>query len=361
MRITFLLHTHSAYPGGGPRVIFEYANQLIDRGHEVSVVLPYSLSIRENIGSIKDIVKYQLRKYGALGGYKPSKWFKLNGKVKLYYVPSLNERYIPKSDALIVTYWPTAEIANKYSYNPKWIFYLIQGEDHVIDNIDPERVKRTWKYPYTKIVISKWIQNQLKSNGEESIYIPNGNDKENFNIDMPIEKRNPFNIIMLYHPLPFKGSNIGLDILNKVRTVHPLLQLTLFGVPARPRNLPDWVTYHQKPSSLQLRNLYNNAAIYISASLSEGWGLTGCEAASCGAALCLSDIGGHREYAIHGVNSLLCPPGDITSMVNSTCRLITDDQLRVQLAKKAYEQLDGFSWVKSARLLEKAIMNILSI
>src|SRR5690625_6129378 len=43
MRITFLLPTFAPRPSGGFRVVYEYANRLVERGHEVTVVHPRRL------------------------------------------------------------------------------------------------------------------------------------------------------------------------------------------------------------------------------------------------------------------------------------------------------------------------------
>jgi len=43
MRITFLMPGYMWTPSGGYRVIYEYANRLVDRGHHVTVVHPRRL------------------------------------------------------------------------------------------------------------------------------------------------------------------------------------------------------------------------------------------------------------------------------------------------------------------------------
>ncbi|HWN72720.1 MAG TPA: hypothetical protein VNN15_02810, partial [Solirubrobacterales bacterium] len=41
MRIVFVLPARSAAPVGGFKVVYEYANRLVERGHEVALVHPW--------------------------------------------------------------------------------------------------------------------------------------------------------------------------------------------------------------------------------------------------------------------------------------------------------------------------------
>src|SRR5579885_3571237 len=44
MRITFLMPCYCWVPSGGFRVVYEYANQLVARGHRVTVIHPRRLA-----------------------------------------------------------------------------------------------------------------------------------------------------------------------------------------------------------------------------------------------------------------------------------------------------------------------------
>jgi glycosyltransferase involved in cell wall biosynthesis len=113
-----------------------------------------------------------------------------------------------------------------------------------------------------------------------------------FRILLRREERPANQLMMLYHNAEWKGCDDGLQALSLVREQEPNIRAILFGVPARPKTLPDWIEYHQSPSPKLLRELYNRAAIFVAPSRTEGWGLTGCEALLCGAAL-VGD--GHRR------------------------------------------------------------------
>ena len=72
----------------------------------------------------------------------------------------------------------------------------------------------------------------------------------------------------------------------------------MFGnVGTRPA-LPDWIEYHHDPKQEVIVELYNEASIWLQASVLEGFGLTALEAMACGAALVTTDCGGYTRLCI---------------------------------------------------------------
>jgi glycosyltransferase involved in cell wall biosynthesis len=357
MVITFVLHSHSALPGGGPLVVYRYANELTRRGHNVYVINPCIISIKKNL-SFKNKVKYYARKIGIKGGYKPGKWLKVNDGVVIKWVPTLNPKYIPKSDVIVATYWKTADIINSYSSKNVKKIYLIQGEDYVCENDIYSQVINTWKMKYHKIAISRMLIKLLNNIGESAYYIPNGVEHDVFSVDVPIEDRNPKNILMMFHVLGIKGTEDGLEAISIIKKKHPEINVSLFSIFECPHNIPKWISFYKNPSRIFLRELYNKSAIFISSSLSEGWNLTACEAANCGAALCVTDIGGHREFTIPGKTALLSAPGDPSAMASNIERLINNNKLRIELANEQIKHLKSFTWERSADLFETYITRV---
>ena len=99
----------------------------------------------------------------------------------------------------------------------------------------------TWKAPLQKVVPSKWLAETARSLGEDAVVIPYGLDIENFQMVTPYEERRPNQLMMLYHNAEWKGCEEGIQALSLVRERDPEVRATLFGVPARPKTLPDWI------------------------------------------------------------------------------------------------------------------------
>lgn len=357
MKVTFILPTTGAYPSGGFKVVYEYANRLVARDYDVTIVnAPYrqqgdSSSLRAAIR----VADFAGRYLGLKGGYRPDSWFHIDQRVHLKWVPSLHPRWIPDSNAVIATAWETAEWVNDYPESKGCKLYLIQGQETIFPGVDPARVMATWHLPLKKIVISRWLQDIAADLGESAVYIPNGLNFDHFGIDIPHSKRNPHALIMLYHNEYWKGSGQGLQAMELARREFPQLRATLFGVPEESGDLPEWISYSQKPNRERLRKLYNEAAIFVGPSLSEGWGLPGCEALQCGAALCVTDIGGHREYAIHERTALLSPPKDPESLAANIIRLIHDDKFRIGLAQQGHEYISQLTWTRAVDTFEQVL------
>jgi glycosyltransferase involved in cell wall biosynthesis len=140
-----------------------------------------------------------------------------------------------------------------------------------------------------------------------------------------------------------------------VQQKDPSLRLSLFGVPDRPPSLPEWIEYHQSPSPKHLRDLYNQAAIFVAPSRTEGWGLTGCEALLCGAALVATDIDGHREFAFNEKTALTSPARSPRALADNILRLIENPELRIDLARKGFEYVRNFTWERASSSFEAAL------
>ena len=353
LKITFVLPGRGDFPVGGPKVVYEYANCLALKGHEVTVVHParsclYGLGLT---GHAKNWIRYLQIAMGKT--FRPDHWFQVDPNVTLVCVPSLSERWIPRGDVIIATAWPTAEWVSQYSGDKGRGFYLIQG----LETWDsPEdKVYATWKAPLKKIVIANWLLEVANSLGEEAVYIPNGLSTDEFQMDIPPLERDPKRIMMLYHEGAWKGSADGLEALLTVRMDDVEIKATLFGVPARPASMPKWIDYYQKPEHSLLRKLYNEAAIFVSPSWTEGWPLPPAEAMLCGAALVATNIDGHREYAYHEETALLSPARDARGLANNIERLVRDPTMRVRLATRGHMYMQQFTWERASDHLESIL------
>lgn len=354
MKITFLLTGPGDKPIGGFKVVYEYANGLVARGHQVSVVHP--ARARVDLPWLKRVEKslrYLRRKLD--GSYRADSWFRLDERVNVLWTPSLDPKYIPDADAVIATAWTTAEWAARYPASKGRRYYLLQhletwaaGERRIMD---------TWRLPLHKIVIARWLQQVAEDMGEQATYIPNGLDFSAFGIDRPIEDREPASALMLYHKADWKGSADGIAALESVHREIPELKAAFFGIEPRPAGLPEWISYHRTPPQLQLRELYNRAAVFVGPSWTEGWGLPPAEAMICGCAVALTDNGGHREFAQHEVTALLSPPKDPAALAANIKRLITDGTLRQKIARAGHDHIQIFRWDKSVAQLEQTLRN----
>ena len=352
MRISFLLPNFSHVPIGGYKVVYEYASRLQSLGHQVYVI--QSPLVRKDSNLTRRVHAWKSFWYRAGRGrhsFRPSAWVTLHPGVRLLWRPSFADRWIPDAEVVIATAWQTAEWITDYPRSKGVKCYFIQHLE-TWSGAAPERVVATWRLPLYKIVIARWLQEYALSLGQTARYVPNGQDPAEFGVDCPIGLRDPKHVGMMVHPAPWKGTQDGLKALELVHDEVAGLTVTLFGAEPRPTELPRWAHYIYNPDRGALRQLYNQLAVFVGPSWAEGWGLPPMEAALSGAALAVTDIGGHREYARDYDTALLSPVKDPEAMAKNVVRLIQDDALRIQLAERALTFCQKLNWNSSSKLLE---------
>lgn len=350
--VTFLLPHTGKNPVGGYKVVYEYANRLVNRGYKVNVVYPVTLdyknsSLKNKIKSILIYVYYKI--------YSPScrSWFNLNSRVKEVVTLSLNYFYVPNSDIYIATAYQTSTYLKEYKVENRSKFYLIQDFENW--DVSDNDVIKSYNFGLKNIVISKWLKTILEKNEACCEYIPNGFDFDYFRLENNIQNRDRLSISMLYHAHYRKGCQYGLEAIFKLRQKYPNLKVTLFGVPNRPKDLPEWIEYHQKPNRQEHNRIYNESSIFIAPSLSEGWGLTVGEAMICGVAIVCTDALGFKEMITDGYNGLICTTKNSDAIVEKVESLINNDAERIRIAQNGVESIKHFNWETSYSKFEQFI------
>jgi glycosyltransferase involved in cell wall biosynthesis len=361
MRVTFLLPKYGWQPSGGFSVVYTYAGMLAQRGHDVVVVHPRRLPrggwpaahgvvprLRRAAARVRDVLR------DADAG-----WAGVDPRVRMKYVPELSARHVPDADAVIATWWATAEAALLLPREKGVRLYLVQGYETWGGAAD--RVDATWRAPLHKVVIAEWLKQRAVELGvpaSDVTHIPNAIDHACFRLERPIAARRA-RVAMLYAPHPYKGGDIGLEMLKRVKSRVPGLEAVLFGIVPRPAGAAEWMQYERNVDGARLRTLFNDCAVYLCPSLSEGWHLPPAEAMACGCAVAGSDIGGIRDYAVHDETALLFEPGSVEAGSAAVERLLRDDVLRQRLAASGLARIAGFSWERSTVALE-ALLNRLA-
>jgi len=93
--------------------------------------------------------------------------------------------------------------------------------------------------------------------------------------------------------------------------------------------------------------LLSGATAFVFPSLYEGFGIPVLEAGACGVPVITSNTSSLPEVA--GDAALLVDPHDVDAIAAAMYRLVTDDALRAELARRGQENVKRFSWEKCAR------------
>jgi L-malate glycosyltransferase len=362
MKITFLMPCYMWVPSGGFRVVYEYANRLVARGHHVTVVHPRHLKLAPPALDTRKTLRTHVRLARLWLRERVSQptvdWHPMDSRVKLLYVPDSGPEHIPDADVLFATGWDTAPSVLACPPGQGEKCHLIQGYETWMG--PKELVDDTWRAPLRKIVVARWLLEVGETLGcRDLTYIPNAVE-ERYRIIHPIEKR-PRRVAMIASFVPLKGSRDGVRALEIAKTQFPDLEVTLFGNSRRAPWIPKWMSYTENPPQDRIvGDFYNRASIFLSPSWTEGFPLPPAEAAACGCAILATDIGGHRDYLENGVSALLSPPKDPDTLARNLCLLLANDKLRVRLALAANESVTRFSWEHNTDLFERFLKRVSS-
>lgn len=345
--ICFVLPGYSYRAIGGYKIAYEYANRLSGKGYKVSVY--YSQFSKYQHYSLYGILaRFYCAFRFLLSVMFSKKWFSLKKSVKEVLRFSYKENLLSRYDVLVATSVETTfELHDlKLDESKSCIIYMIQGFEKW-EPFSESLVFESYKFPMKKICIAPWLIEKVKSVGECAELIYNGLDFSYFTLSKPIENRNPLEVSVMYYERSTKRFEDSAKALEIVHEKFPKLHVSVFGVFKNPGSFPEYFTYHKSPNRNEHNEIYNNSAIYVAASSSEGFGLTVAEAMICGCAVACTDNGGFSSMVKDGETGLLSPVFDYESLAKNIIRLIEDNGLRICLAKNGNANIRKFSWEDS--------------
>ncbi|SFE32849.1 hypothetical protein SAMN04324257_01343 [Thermoanaerobacter thermohydrosulfuricus] len=351
MKINFILPFTSLT--GGIKVIFEYANRLNDRGHDVICYVPMLAYRFNNYGLVGELKRFKSSVGNTLKRRTKVDWFDLKVPIKL--VPSISDIFIRDADVTIATAWPTAYSVNKLNISKGEKYYFIQHYE--IWSGPKELVDGSYKLPLKRIVIAKWLKDLMENEFKVDVtaLIPNGINLNEFFNDNKVFNKEKI-ILMMYHNLEWKGYKDGLKAFEIVRRKHPELKLRLFGL-KKGNDIPEYAEFYENPSRNLLRRLYSTSDIFVSPSWTEGWHLPPMEAMACKCAVVATNVGCIPDIGIHRETAMVCEPRDIQGLANNILELVENEELLKKISFNGFEKIRNYTWDNSTDLLEKVLMS----
>jgi glycosyltransferase involved in cell wall biosynthesis len=339
---------------GGVRVAAIYAKALADQGHRVCLVSPPRMAIplRRKIKSF----------------FKGNGWPSLPPQVS--HLDSLDldhrviERYrpvmdldVPDADIVIATWWETAEWVNALGREKGVKVHFIQHHE-IFDYLPVERCKATYRMPLHKIVIARWLADVMRDEyGDADVdLVPNSVDHNQFHASARSRQDRP-TIGFLFHDAHFKGMDLVLAALHKLRGIYPGLRAISFGS-KRPRSilLPDWIEFSLFPPQEKIREIYAQCDVWLTASRSEGFNLPAMEAMACRTPVVSTRTGWPEESIQNGKNGFLVDVDDVDALAGAAERVLgLPDESWREMSSQAYATVAGSSWENSARMFVEAL------
>lgn len=338
---------------GGSRVIAIYAKHLKRFGHDVQVIAC-------------DRGPAGWKRFFARASHSspiPKSHFD-DPQIDLRVVRShsgLTNSLTPDADAVIATWWETAEWVWKLNPGKGAKFYFVQH--HEVHSFLPiERSRATYRLPLHKIVVAQWLADVMATTyGDEDVdVVPNSVDHEQFHAPERGKQLQP-TVGLLYSSIDWKRYDLAMRVLEKVREALPALAVVCFGIEVPPAPLPGYVTFHYSPPQGSLRELYAGCDVWLTASSAEGFNLPAMEAMACRTPVVATRTGWPAEAIVTGFNGACVPVDDEHALAAETEAILRlpDAQWR-RLSANAFETVREASWERSARLFEKALQRRLN-
>jgi glycosyltransferase involved in cell wall biosynthesis len=309
-------------PMGGVTALYEFANGLSRRGHEVHIAHGAFWN-RPGIASLDELA-----------------WFRFEPEI----VHHLGEGSIPLPDADVI-------FGTEAAPNLGRPVLLVQG----FEMFPKEMERAVFRTPCLKVCVASWLVNVGIEYGvlpDQLVHVPMGIDHDTFRVTRALGAR-PLQVGMLYNSHPAKGWVRGRRALEQVHARIPEMRAIVFGTETPDEELPAWMTFVSDPGiDTLVHDVYNQCRVFVQPSIYEGFGFTAVEAMACGCALVSTDNGGSADYALAGETALVGPPGGIDELAANIETLLLDEPLRLRLARAGREHVRRFDWDLGAELLE---------
>ncbi|MCC6546655.1 glycosyltransferase family 4 protein [Candidatus Sumerlaeota bacterium] len=138
---------------------------------------------------------------------------------------------------------------------------------------------------------------------------------------------------------PLKGHDDLKSAVKVVNEFHKGVEVCLVGSGTDAPGLGA-PAIHQAGAQPSVIPFIKGADIAVQASRDEGMSVALLEYMACGKAVVATDVGGTREAVQHGINGLLCRPGDPKDLAEKIRMLITDKELRHRLGLNARRTIE---------------------
>jgi glycosyltransferase involved in cell wall biosynthesis len=134
----------------------------------------------------------------------------------------------------------------------------------------------------------------------------------------------------------------------------------------RELSLGDRVTFTGRLPVVELVRTHNEASLFVSPSLYEGFGLPAAEAMACGTPVVATTAGAFPEVIADGETGILVPPADAGALAGAIAALLANPARRAAMGAAATRRIEQqFSWhvcaVRTAALYQEVLARRMNV
>jgi len=357
-------------PGGAARAMFEYANHLVERGHEVNILISAYNAHPKQHDFYEDhqqagwsIWKYWEKRLSITNRLRalqtffagkqalPCEWFDL--KPKMHLVPTFEEKYIPDGEVVMVLDWWMLLWASAYPKSKGRKVWFI----HTIFFLPPtKRYKEILALPFKKIGVSSFMRKEIERRGGENVSVVlNGVNLKQFYNEHKVFNKDKRIGMVYFDSAPFKGVEDGIKAFEMARMKHPEIKLVMLGV-EKGKDAPQDCEFHWNPDQARIKDIYSSCDIFLFPGRKEAFANTPFEAMACQCALVATTAGGIPDVVVSEETALLSSPEDVDALARNLIRAIEDQALLERISAAGFKRIQELSWANQTKELEKIIL-----
>lgn len=163
----------------------------------------------------------------------------------------------------------------------------------------------------------------------------------------------PYTILMVSRLSHEKNISLAIELFNKIIKKHPDEGLYIVGDGEERNKLVQIINKYNLSNKIKIvgwenqdviKTLYRSAKIFLSTSSFEGYGMTLIEAGASGVPIVTTEVGiAKTDLFKDGVNSYVCPVGDVECLSGKLSDLITNQEKRNSFANNMRDSIKSIS------------------
>lgn len=352
MRIALVSAYDFAYPGGVTNHIANLAHQLINMGHQVSILTPLSNT------KVQDLSEYvvplgrpvPIRSGGSVARISLSAWL----------VPRIRKLLNNGGFDIVHLHEPLAVLL------PLCVLYLSRSVN--VGTFHAYHGTQRWYrvlYPVMKPAFDRLhghiAVSEPASKMNNRVFpakyniIPNGIDLPHFANASPLEEFSDgkVNIVFVGRMEKRKGLRYLLEAYARLRQEFPDTRLIIVGPGRVSRGLKRFVKRNELKDVVftggvpydDLPRYYHSADIFCApATGHESFGIVLIEAMAAAKPIVATNIEGFRCVIRHGEQGLLVPPRDSRALANALTLLLRNPSLRKRMGERGRKGVEQYDW-----------------
>jgi glycosyltransferase involved in cell wall biosynthesis len=262
---------------------------------------------------------------------------------------------IGPADATVATYWKTVPLLLKLPL-PGRRYYLVQDFEPYFYPVGAEYIQAeaTYRQGLHCLTLGPWLAKLMREQyGAEADHFDFAVDTDLY---MPLPEPRPEHPRIAFYARPStprRAYELGLEALHLVKQRNPGIEIIFYGAQTVPPP-PFPVTNAGIVNPWELSKLFSTCDIGLVFSTTNP-SFVPLEMMACRCAVV--DLASERVAGLleDGVNCRLAEPTP-EAIANTLLDLVWDREQRAALVERAYQQVKGMSWRRSARQLEAALL-----